>query len=318
MLPAEAVERFRADCHALGDWGPPVHVAVSGGADSLALLLLAHAAFPGQVHAATVDHGLRPESALEAVRVADVCAALGVPHATLAPSWDEAPQANVQAEARAARYEALRRWAALNGRRWLATAHHRDDQAETLLMRLARGAGVAGLAGVRPANAMDLLGGGLTLLRPLLGWRKAELAALVASTPFAPVDDPSNDDPRYDRTLARRLLAETPWLEPERLAASAAHLADCEAALAWAAEQAHVSYHAGGIAEADAAALPLELQRRILVRVLGALTDGAPLPGPKVMRLLAALDAGRSGMLADVIVHPGPPWRFEPAPPRKS
>ncbi len=317
MIAPEAVARFRADFHALGEWGAPVHVAVSGGADSLALLLLAHAAFPGHVHAATVDHGLRPESALEAVRVADVCAALGVPHATLAPVWDAKPNANIQAEARAGRYEALRAWAALGGKRWVASAHHLDDQAETLLMRLARGAGVAGLAGVRPVNEMALPGGPLALLRPLLGWRKAELVALVGATPFKPAEDSSNDDPRFDRTQARRLLAETAWLEPERIAASAAHLAECETALDWAARQVPVSY-GDDSAEVDAAALPAEFQRRILVQMIQTLAGGAPPPGPKVARLLAELNAGRSGMLADWIVRPGSLWRFERAPPRKS
>ncbi len=318
MIPAEAIERFRADFQALGDWGAPLHVAVSGGADSLALLLLAHAAFRGRVRAATVDHGLRPESALEAVRVGDVCAALGVPHETLAPGWDAPPHANIQARARTARYRALQSWAARGGKRWVTTAHHLDDQAETLLMRLARGAGVAGLAGVRPRNDMHLPGGTLTLLRPLLGWRKAELVGLLASTPFQAAEDPSNDDQRFDRTQARRLLAETPWLEPERVAASAAHLAECAAALDWATQQVRVVYDDAGTAEVDAAALPPELQRRIVVQVIQSLAGVAAPPGPKVMRLLAGLNSGKSGMLADMIVHPGPPWRFERAPPRKS
>ncbi|HZU63565.1 MAG TPA: tRNA lysidine(34) synthetase TilS, partial [Novosphingobium sp.] len=142
-------------------------LAVSGGPDSLALLLLAHAAWPGRVAAATVDHGLRPESAGEAAEVARICAGLGVAHATLPVSIGPG---NIQTEARTARYAALAQWMAAEGLAALATAHHADDQAETLLLRLNRASGVAGLAGVR-ARAL-VPGSRLLLLRPLLGWRR--------------------------------------------------------------------------------------------------------------------------------------------------
>jgi tRNA(Ile)-lysidine synthase len=143
-------------------------VAVSGGPDSLALLLLAHAAMPGLVEAATVDHGLRSESADEAAFVAEICGKLGVPHATLKVTVGAG---NLQAEARAARYAALAGWMAERGLAALATAHHADDQAETLILRLNRGSGVAGLAGVRARGLVP--GTRLPLLRPLLGWRRA-------------------------------------------------------------------------------------------------------------------------------------------------
>ena len=121
-------------------------LAVSGGPDSCALLLLAATALPGRIAAATVDHGLRAESAAEAQFVADLCALLKVDHAVLAVSVG---QGNVQAEARIARYRALAGWAKQTGLAALASAHHADDQAETLLLRLRRASGVAGLAGVR-------------------------------------------------------------------------------------------------------------------------------------------------------------------------
>lgn len=318
MIPAEAAQRFRADFAHLGDWHPPICVAVSGGADSLALLLLAHAAFPGQVLAATVDHGLRAAGAGEAQHVAAICAAFRVDHEVLAPVWAHVPSANVQAEARAARYHALRNWAARHHRDWVATAHHADDQAETLLMRLSRGAGAAGLAGIRPCTTMRTPQGDMMVLRPLLGWRKMELAAIVEQAGLQPVDDPSNNDERFDRTRVRQLLAGTPWLQPERLAASAAHLADCEAALDWAARQVQPRHLDDGAVEVDAAGLPREIQRRLLVSTICVLSGARGLPGPKVARLLARLNAGSGGTLADILVRPGPLWRFERAPLRRS
>jgi tRNA(Ile)-lysidine synthase len=318
MIPPEAVERFRADFAILGSWGRPVAVAVSGGPDSLALLLLAASAFPGEVLAATVDHGMRPESAAEARHVAEICARLRVPHAILAPMWTDLPLSNVQAKARAERYRALRAWARSHGRSWVATAHHVDDQAETLLMRLARGAGLNGLAGVRQGMIVRTPEGIMAALRPLLGWRKAELAQLVSEAGFSAIEDPSNDDDRFDRTRARRLLAATPWLKPERVAASAAHLADCEAALDWAASQVRPTYDDDGTAELDASEIPWEIQRRVLNDIIRFLSGAPELPGPKVARLLAQLNAGSGGTLAGILVRPGPPWRFEPAPPRRT
>ena len=137
------VSRFSQDLAALRPPQGGLGLAVSGGPDSLALLLLASEALPGQVEAATVDHGLRAESAAEAEAVAQICATLGVPHAILTV---EVATGNVQAEARRARYAALGGWLAARDLAALATAHHADDQAETLLLRLNRAIGVAGLA----------------------------------------------------------------------------------------------------------------------------------------------------------------------------
>ena len=155
MIPAtEAIERFAADLEVLAPAGTLIGVAVSGGPDSLALLLLAAKARPGEVEAATVDHGLRPESAAEAAMVADLCETLGVPHRILVADWIRSPTSNIQAEARAMRYRLLNDWAIERGLSAVATAHHADDQAETLLMRLARGAGVGGLGGTRKRRAL--------------------------------------------------------------------------------------------------------------------------------------------------------------------
>src|SRR6476646_5114047 len=152
MVPEpELVERFRDDLDALIAPDAAVGIAVSGGPDSLALLLLSAAARPGRVAAATVDHQLRPESRTEAEMVADVCERLGIPHAILSVQWDEKPATAVQERARAARYALLGGWIEERNLRGLVTAHHLDDQAETLLMRLNRGSGARGLAGMRAA-----------------------------------------------------------------------------------------------------------------------------------------------------------------------
>ena len=316
MQPDPAlVARFRSDLETLTGHAPArFGVAVSGGPDSLALLLLAAAAFPGRVAAATVDHGLRDESAAEALFVGRLCADLGVSHDILAPGWATAPTSNVPAIARQARYEALVGWAGRGGIDWIATAHHADDQAETLLMRLARGAGVAGLAGVRTANNR--------FVRPLLGWRKAELVAVVEGAGLKAVDDPTNDDDRLDRTHARRLLQAAQWLDPMRLAASAANLVDAEDALSWATDQAVRARlcrgEDGASVTIDPHDLPRELQRRLLLRALSHFADTAAIPGPKLIALLDTLLNGRAATLAGVKAEPGPLWRLTLAPPRRT
>jgi tRNA(Ile)-lysidine synthase len=305
----EQTARFRADLERLTGGAPErLGVAVSGGPDSLALLLLANAAYPGRVRAATVDHGLRPESAAEAAFVAEICAGLDVPHSMLAAEMIES--ANLQAAARARRYALLTQWLGEIGALFLATAHHLDDQAETLIMRLSRGSGLAGLAGIRPVNP--------PLVRPLLGWRRDELAAIVRAAGIAPVEDPSNADERFDRVRLRRRLAEADWLKPEALARSASALAEAEAALAWMVEQLRRERVTGAPDgfTLDPVGLPAELRRRLVLAILEAM--GRPAPrGEEVTRLLHALAAGGTATLAGVKCAGGPLWRFTPAPPRR-
>lgn len=297
--------RFRADLEALTGGAPErLALAVSGGPDSLALLLLAAAAYPGRIEAATVDHGLRPEGKAEAEFVGRICGELGVPHAIFAAEMAET--ANLQAAARSKRYALLAGWASAIGAAFLVTAHHLDDQAETLVMRLARGAGLAGLSGIRAVNP--------PLLRPLLGWRRAELAAIVEAAGIRAVADPSNEDERFDRARVRKRLAEADWLDPAALARSAAALAEAEDALDWAAERLWRERADGAIL--DPIGLPAELRRRLVLRMIAALDGPAP-RGAELARLLATLEAGGTATLSGLKCTGGPLWRFAPAPPRR-
>ncbi|MGY2734562.1 tRNA lysidine(34) synthetase TilS [Sphingomonas sp. UYP23] len=222
------VARFRHDFERVRPLASTERLALaaSGGPDSMALLALAAAAFPGQILAATVDHRLRPAAADEARMVADWCGAHGVAHTTLVVDAAIGTRA-VQGRARDRRYALLLEWATAGGAACLATAHHADDQAETFLMRAARGAGVAGLGGIRAHRQL----GAIALIRPLLDWRVAELRALAVTHALPFVDDPSNADPHYERTRFRALLRDAPWLDPLQLARAAAHAAEADATI---------------------------------------------------------------------------------------
>lgn len=318
--PPDLVSRFSLDLRAVaGSETGRLAVAVSGGPDSLALLLLAHSAFPGRVAAATVDHGLRPEGGKEAEAVAGLCAAIGVPHRILAVRVEPSGE-GLQAAARAARYAALGEWMEREDLPLLLTAHHLDDQAETLLMRLIRGSGVAGLAGVRAAGAVPGTAGRLRLCRPLLGWRRSELLDVVAGAGVEPALDPGNEDERFDRARLRRRLGEAPWLDPEALARSAALLAEAEAALEWTAgplfaARAEVG---SGFATLRSNGLPPELLRRLTLRCLRQLAPGAKPRGEALAAFIATLEQGGTATLSDVKGIGGETWRFERAPPRRN
>lgn len=316
MTPAaEAIARFTADLDALLPAGDRLGVAVSGGPDSLALLLLAHAARPGKIEAATIDHGFREASRTEAEQVAAICASLGVPHNILAADWAEPPSANVQAEARAMRYRRLAEWAEERGLTAIATAHHADDQAETLLMRIARGAGVGGLGGARPSRSLTEQ---VSIIRPLLKWRRAELAAVVEAAGLTPVDDPANRDPRHDRSRFRRLLSDADWVDPARLAASAAALRDADEAIDWALAsliETRLASDEAGVA-LDPSDLPKELRRRLLLAAFAMLDAPAP-RGPDLVRAMRALEAGETVTLSGLKIRGGPRWRLAQEPPRR-
>lgn len=285
-------------------------VAVSGGPDSMALLDLAARAFPGRIEAATVDHGLREASATEAAMVARWCGQAGIAHATLHPKG--AVRGNVQSWARTQRYRLLERWRVGRGLDWLLTAHHADDQLETLLMRLNRGAGVGGLAGVRARQGV--------VLRPLLAARKADLLdyARARGLPFA--EDPSNSDPRFDRAALRTALSHVDWIDVAAAGRSAAALAEAEEALDWTVEgleARHVHADSDGLM-LDCTDFPRELLRRLVLRMIIRLLPDAGAPrGEALDRTIAAARQGEKVSLGRVVLKGGARWSMRIAPPRR-
>ena len=327
LIDPASVARFGADLDRLVPEGlragEPLALAVSGGPDSMAMLLLAQAALPGQVAAATVDHGLRAAAAGEAALVATACARLGVSHMTLRPDRPIAG-GNLQSQARAARYALLGHWAVDVGARLLATAHHVDDQAETFLMRAVRGSGLAGLAAVRPRRRQ----GALTIVRPLLGWRRTELAAIVVVAELHIVADPSNDDERFDRVRMRHLLAAQPALDPIGLARTATHAAEADADLRamrtwlWTDRRRPCDVDEALL---DLAQLPRTLQRMLVRMAIEDVRESNGITRPlfgdatNIEALLDALNAGRAANQGGVLacVERGL-WRFRDEPHRRT
>ncbi|NUB15861.1 tRNA lysidine(34) synthetase TilS, partial [Azospirillum brasilense] len=180
---------------------PRVAVGVSGGADSLGLALLVQrwaAERAGDVLALIVDHGLRAESAAEAARVGGWLQARGIAHAIL--RWDgEKPPTGIQEAARAARHRLLAERCREEGILHLALAHHRDDQAETVLLRFGRGSGVDGLAAMAPVRA----GGAVRVIRPLLDLPHDRLVVTCRAFGQEWIEDPSNRNPRFARARLR-------------------------------------------------------------------------------------------------------------------
>lgn len=349
-LPEGMVERFCRDLAAVshraaggGTSEGPLALAVSGGPDSMAMLVLAVAAFPGRIVAATVDHGLRSASAGEAAMVAAHCRANGVPHAVLTPARGWKPR-SVQADARQLRYGLLGDWAVSHRASALLTAHHADDQAETFLMRAMRGSGVAGLGGIRaqwrwerhrwhrgyPQGGVVAVAdvASLPVVRPLLGWRRAELAAVLAATDTPSVQDPSNADPHYDRVRMRALLAHHADIDAAAIAQAAAACAEADAALAAMMDvlrRERLREDDVYARRYDVAGLPRELRRRLVrdaigyVRDVNAIREGRWSDAANVESVIDALVAGGRATLAGVLADAdGDLWHFSPAPPRRS
>lgn len=201
-------------------------LAVSGGADSVAMMVLVRhwldsGGAAASVRVATVDHGLRTDAAEEAQRVAGWAADLGFDHDIL--KWSgETPKSNLQAEARRIRYRLLSEDALANGECHILTAHHLDDQAETFLIRLSRGSGIYGLAAMTMHTRRD----GMTISRPLLDVPKSRLMTTLEAAGHPWIEDPSNTDPRHLRVRLRQIMPELVELgmTAQRLSDTAGHL----------------------------------------------------------------------------------------------
>ena len=278
---------------------PAVAAAVSGGPDSLALALLAApwvAGRGGTLTALVLDHGLSDGSGAAAKRATEWLAGRGI--ATVALRWEgPRPEAGIQAAAREARYRLLGEWCAANGVFHLLTAHHRTDQAETMLLRLAAGSGLDGLAAMPPVQETSWG----RILRPLLPVDPSRLRATLASLGQGWIEDPANADPVFARARLRRsagVLARE-GLTPARLAATASRIGAAREALEGesAALLAHcVSVFPAGHALVDRAALagaPWDLSRRALERILGCI--GGRRHPPRHVRLAPLLQDLRSG-----------------------
>ncbi|MFT3938943.1 tRNA lysidine(34) synthetase TilS [Rhodopseudomonas sp.] len=288
------------------DWkaAPAIVLAVSGGPDSLALMWLAarwrKALKQGPALAVvTVDHGLRPEAAAEARAVKRLAASLDLPHRTLRWNGDK-PRTGIQAAARGARYRLLAQAAKTLGASHVMTAHTRDDQAETVLMRLSRGSGIAGLA----AMAREIERDGVVLARPLLDVPKARLVATLTKARIAFATDPSNVDPRFTRPRLRELM---PQLAAEgcdarslvRLAARAARADAALELMTDGAEQFLETLDAGagrpGVDARAFLALAAEIQIRLLLRALARDGHEGPAELGKVEALAETLKQAAAG-----------------------
>jgi tRNA(Ile)-lysidine synthase len=333
ISPKQA-KRLFADWRAV----PAIVLAVSGGPDSIALMWLAarwRRALPRgpRLVAVTVDHGLRPEAAREALDVKRLARTLDLPHRTLRWAGTK-PKTGLPAVARAARYRLLAEAARANGATHILTAHTRDDQAETLLMRLLRGSGIAGLAAMARESERD----GVRLARPLLDVSKSQLIATLKRAKIDFADDPTNRDPSFTRPRLRTLM---PALAAEggdarNLARLASRFARANAAVEVLVDGAerYLSLRGGQAPQAgfDAkifAAMPEEIRLRLLLRAINRSGHEGPAELGKVEALLSALDraaaentAGRAARLKQTLAGAlvsliDDRIRIAPAPPRR-
>jgi tRNA(Ile)-lysidine synthase len=328
------------------DWkrAPALVLAVSGGPDSVALMWLMARWRRALAHGprlltVTVDHGLRLEAAREARDVKRLAQSLELEHRTM--RWKgEKPKTGVPAAARRERYRLLAQAARGAGATHILTAHTRDDQAETLLMRLLRGSGIAGLAAMTRQSERE----GVTLARPFLGVSKSQLLATLHKAKIAFADDPTNSDTAFTRPRLRALL---PQLAAEggdarSLARLAARLGRANAALEVLVDGAErylaltgrgTSHHTHGMAfDAEAfAGLPEEIRLRLLMRAIDRYGHEGPAELGKVEALLAAMEGSfaeaarpklaqarlKQTLAGALVISTGGRIRIEPAPTRR-
>ncbi|TBN51664.1 tRNA lysidine(34) synthetase TilS [Paracoccus sediminis] len=292
-----ALDRLAADMPALG-------IAVSGGGDSTALMhMVADWARGRTIMVATVDHGLRPGSAAEARQAGRAARALGLPHVTLL--WQrETETGNLMANARDARLRLLAGWAQRNGLPAVLLGHTADDQAETLLMRLARGSGIDGLASM--AEWRDRFG--IRWLRPMLGAGRQELRDWLQARGTAWTDDPSNENDDFDRIRIRKAMTALDMDIPA-LARAANHIQEARDALShYAAHAARdVTIRNGSITlpRRDYQDAPTEIRRRLIVAACRWIT-GADYPPRRntVLHALNALATGHRVTLDGALIEP--------------
>jgi tRNA(Ile)-lysidine synthase len=285
---------------------PALVLAVSGGPDSTALMVLAtrwrdSLKTKPKLIAVTIDHGLRKESKREAAEVARLARKLKIGHRTL--RWNgRKPATGVQEAARAARYRLLGDAARKAGATHILTAHTRDDQAETVLIRMARGSGLTGLGAMARMSRLPSGGeGALTLVRPLLDIPKSRLVATLRAQKIDYADDPSNRDPRFTRVRLRGLMEVLAHegLDARRLTQLARRFKRAEAAIEAAVDRAttELAAPANGsiVIEARAfAELPAEIALRLLGRAVARTGDEGPVELGKLEALKSALDAAES------------------------
>ena len=296
-LPVEDVDLLFSKLNSFSS----LALAVSGGADSLCLMVLfdewrQRTGWSGSSEAVIVDHGLRSESAEEASFVVQEAGKRGLPATVL--RWVGAkPLANIQEEARVARYQLIASRLSDTGAQALLLGHHLDDQAETFLDRLTRGSGISGLS----AMAADEPDGpeGLRLLRPFLSVRKAQLEASLRKRGLSWCSDPSNGDEKYKRSRLRRILGllETEGLTPERISQTSLHVRRARQALEVSvqeiAERLFVEHPAGPVKLRLPAFRALEQEFRL--RLLGLLLDRVS--GRQIKRRFSSLQALDSGLM---------------------
>jgi len=309
IRPAE----FAALMAPLGPFGkaPRLAAGVSGGPHSLALALLARdwaRARGGSLLALVVDHGLRPESGVEAEGVVALLARQGIPARLLRLGL--AAGSRLQERARAARHAALLEACRAEGIPWLLLGHHRGDQAETMLFRALRGSGEAGLAAMAPVRAEAAA----LILRPLLDVPPARLEAFLAAAGLEPVRDPSNADPRFARIRLRQALADPGGTGPavaalaEAAAAFGRRRARFAAALAGRLAAAARLYPEG-FAEIDPAALGDDRLADAALAVLLRIVGGARFAPPEAE--VAALRRRGGGTLSGAWLRPAARgWRL--------
>ena len=333
-ISAQDAKRLFADWKTV----PAIVLAVSGGPDSIALMWLAarwrRALARGpRLIAVTVDHGLRQAAAAEARDVKRLARSLDLPHRTM--RWTGAkPKTGLPAAARAARYRLLAQAARGHGATHILTAHTRDDQAETLLMRLVRGSGIVGLAAMARESERD----GLLLARPFLNVSKSQLIATLEKAKVGFADDPTNRDTNFTRPRIRAVM---PVLAAEggdtrNLARLASRLARANAAVEvlvdgaerYLALRDREASHPGFDARAFAV-MPEEIRLRLLLRAIDRFGHEGSAELGKVEALLAALDrtvaenaAGRRPRLKQTLAGAlvslvDDRISVEPAPPRR-